>query len=64
MDKDPEVAQLFQNGGTCYNADSNIDFEGTGLQHVLHRLGKYFKEHSQSEVPRISTEYTNFSRKP
>eukprot|EP00975_Prorocentrum_lima_P034064 7157386-Prorocentrum_lima.AAC.1 len=61
MDKDSDVAQLFQYGGTCH---SSIDFEGTGLQHILHRLGKYFKEHNHSEILRISTEYANFSRRP
>eukprot|EP00975_Prorocentrum_lima_P021139 4447393-Prorocentrum_lima.AAC.1 len=65
MDNDDNVAQLFQYGGTSFNADgTTVDFEGTGLQHILHRLGKYFKEHNQSEILHISTEYRCFTRRP
>eukprot|EP00975_Prorocentrum_lima_P049461 10345459-Prorocentrum_lima.AAC.1 len=54
MDNDENAAPLFQHGGTCFNPDgTTIDFGGTGLQHVLHRLGKYFKEHNQSEILHI-----------
>eukprot|EP00975_Prorocentrum_lima_P005165 1122231-Prorocentrum_lima.AAC.1 len=63
MGKDPQMMMLFQYGGTCY-FDDGTSYEGTGLQHIVHRLCRYFKEHNQSELLRISTEYTKFSRRP
>eukprot|EP00975_Prorocentrum_lima_P002788 615285-Prorocentrum_lima.AAC.1 len=63
MDKDPNVAELFQYGGFSTYDSGATCFEGSGIQHILLRLGKYFREHSQSEVLRVATEYTNFARR-
>eukprot|EP00975_Prorocentrum_lima_P058233 12220962-Prorocentrum_lima.AAC.1 len=64
MDADDKIAMLFQLGGTSYKLDGSFDFEGNGVCHSIHRLGIYFKDHNQSELLRVSTEYTNFSRRP
>eukprot|EP00975_Prorocentrum_lima_P010847 2306011-Prorocentrum_lima.AAC.1 len=64
MDDDYRTAALFQTGGTSFAADGSLDFEGNGVCHIIHRLGKYFKEHNQSELLRVSTEYSNFTRRP
>eukprot|EP00975_Prorocentrum_lima_P014539 3083797-Prorocentrum_lima.AAC.1 len=63
MDGDPSVALLFQFGGTCIYDNGATSYEGTGLQHILFSLGKYFKEHSQSEILCVSTEYATFTRR-
>eukprot|EP00975_Prorocentrum_lima_P001454 313886-Prorocentrum_lima.AAC.1 len=64
MDDDPDTASLFQTGGTSFAIEGTVDFEGNGLCHIIHRLGKYFKEHNQSELLCVSTEYAHFTRRP
>eukprot|EP00975_Prorocentrum_lima_P040927 8597457-Prorocentrum_lima.AAC.1 len=39
MDGYPNVALLFQSGGTCFYDNGATSYEGTGLQHILFRLG-------------------------
>eukprot|EP00975_Prorocentrum_lima_P034542 7260407-Prorocentrum_lima.AAC.1 len=60
MEVDTNVAQLFQYGGYVGYPDGPLD--GSGIVHILHRLGRYFKEHEQEEILRISAEYAAFSR--
>eukprot|EP00975_Prorocentrum_lima_P054665 11461506-Prorocentrum_lima.AAC.1 len=64
MNDDPSTASLFQTGGTTFAANGAVDFEGSGVCHIIHRLSIYFKEHNQSELLRVSTEYAYFNRRP
>eukprot|EP00975_Prorocentrum_lima_P039694 8341223-Prorocentrum_lima.AAC.1 len=45
LDADPDVALLFQFGGLCIYDNGATSLEGSGLQHILFRLGKYIQEH-------------------
>eukprot|EP00975_Prorocentrum_lima_P020143 4241172-Prorocentrum_lima.AAC.1 len=60
MDKDEHTAALFQRGGSCLY-DGSYDLDGSGVVHLIYRLGRYFKEHRQEERLRISTEYAGFT---
>eukprot|EP00975_Prorocentrum_lima_P031248 6558388-Prorocentrum_lima.AAC.1 len=44
MDGDPNVATLLQYGGFCTYDNGATSLEGSGIQHILLRLGKYFKD--------------------
>eukprot|EP00975_Prorocentrum_lima_P030738 6449712-Prorocentrum_lima.AAC.1 len=52
--------EQFQNGGVFVYAGGSLDIPG--IQHVVHRLGLYFKEHEQEEVLCIAAEYQAFTR--
>eukprot|EP00975_Prorocentrum_lima_P000550 107820-Prorocentrum_lima.AAC.1 len=54
------TSALFQNGG-LHTYDS-VSLELSGIQHIVHRLGRHFQEHEQQVVLQVYADYVSLSR--